>query len=70
MTFEDYLKNCVDAGITEFRLVASKTHPLGTNAKIYIHPLGKDGESKDYYVTDNVLVDVTQAHQLDEGLIK
>ena len=41
-TFEQYLK---ENGI-EYRLVVSKTNPL----TIYIHPLGVDGESMDYYV--------------------
>lgn len=59
VTIQDYLTHELSDGKTEFRVVAEN---IGGEAgvKIYIHPLGKDGESRDFIVNGGDVEDITQ----------
>lgn len=57
VTFEDYFKHEISEGKTEFRVVAQSTDE---GVKLYIHPLGKNGESRDFIVTCGDTIDVTR----------
>ena len=59
VTLQDYLTHELSEGKTEFRVVAEN---IGSEAgvKIYIHPLGKDGESRDFVVNGGDVEDVTR----------
>jgi hypothetical protein len=55
MTFEDYLEKSGTACGIEFRLVAVKSDgPIC----FYIHPTGKDGETVDFRVQGNTLIQI------------
>jgi hypothetical protein len=60
MTFEEYLKDGVDKGITAYRLAPVV---MGTDGQVtfYVHPLGKDGITHDYLVKGNHLIRVQSA---------
>ena len=59
VAFEDYLIHERDEGKTEFRVVINGVGEHG-ETKIYIHPLGRDGESRDFLVDADDVTDVTQ----------
>jgi hypothetical protein len=58
VTLQDYLSHELAEGKTEFRVVAEN---IGDEAgvKIYIHPLGKDGDSRDFVVNGSDVEDIT-----------
>lgn len=56
ITLEDYLRHEIAEGKTEFRITA-ETRPICPGVLIYIHPLGKDGESRDFIVYGGVTDD-------------
>jgi hypothetical protein len=57
--FQDYLTKEGNEGTkTEFRLVASKQRSNKV-VTIYIHPLGKDGQSLDFEIDGNTLRCIT-----------
>ncbi len=51
ISFEDFIINNIDKekGLTDFRLNVDHIEPDGTIV-VYIHPLGRDGETYDGYV--------------------
>lgn len=57
-TFQAYLEDARKQGITDFRVVL-QPNKIGPESLIYIHPLGKDGDSKDFTVASGLLTDVT-----------
>ncbi len=57
ISFEEYLRREFEQGKYEFRLVVSRP---GEHVKLYIHPLGKDGESRDFEVNETTIRDVTR----------
>ena len=58
-TLQDYLTKEGNEGMkTEFRLVASKQRSDKV-VTIYIHPLGKDGQSLDFEIDGNTLRCIT-----------
>lgn len=59
VTFADYLIHETGDGKTEFRVVVNEVSGEG-EVKIYIHPLGKDGESRDFLVDADDVTDITQ----------
>ncbi len=59
ITLQDYLKHEMADGKTEFRVTA-QPEPKGPGVKIYIHPLGKDGESRDFIIDGELTHDVSQ----------
>jgi hypothetical protein len=53
MTLEQYLRQeFARSGVIDFRLRAT-VGPAGVS--FYLHPLGKDGDTRDYVVDGNVL---------------
>jgi len=59
ITLQDYLKLELSEGKTEFRVVAGP-QANGPGVRIYIHPLGKDGESRNFIVDGEMTHDVTE----------
>jgi len=59
MTLQDYLTKEGNEGMkTEFRLVASRQRSDKV-VTLYIHPLGKDGQSLDFAIDGNTLDCIT-----------
>jgi hypothetical protein len=60
MTFEGYLKDGVDKGVTAYRLAPIV---MGSDGQVtfYVHPLGKDGITHDYLVKGNQLIQIQSA---------
>lgn len=58
ITLEAYLNHELCEGKTEFRITAEPSEH-GNGVKIYIHPLGKDGESRDFLVDGELTHDVS-----------
>jgi hypothetical protein len=59
VSLASYLESEIAQGKLEFRVVAKLTDVEG-QVKIYIHPLGKDGESRDFSIVENTTQDVTR----------
>lgn len=59
VTLQDYLSHETEEGKTEFRVVA-KNISGEAGVKVYIHPLGKDGESRDFIVNGGDVEDITR----------
>lgn len=59
VTLQDYFSHELSEGKTEFRIVVS-TVSSEAGVKIYIHPLGKDGESRDFIVNGGDVEDITR----------
>ena len=59
VTLQDYFKHELAEGKTEFRVVAGNFGD-DVGVKIYIHPLGKDGESRDFKINGGDVADITR----------
>lgn len=57
VSFEEYFRSQVESGIFEYRVVVGR---IGEHVKLYIHPLGKDGDSRDFEVNESTVTDVTR----------
>ncbi len=55
---EAYLRNQMEDGKHEFRIVPRKAE--GGKLMVYIHPLGTDGDSRDFEVDGNAVQDCTR----------
>lgn len=58
-TFGQYLLDESESGHTEFRVVIENRNSDGS-VKIYIHPFGKDGDSRNFEVSGIIIIDVTK----------
>lgn len=57
LTFEKYLRDLSDRGIIDFSLrTYPAPQPYSHMISMYIHPLGKDGKTLDFYVSENSLI--------------
>lgn len=59
ISFVDYLTHEAAEGKTEFRIVIEDFGKIA-GVKLYIHPLGKDGESRNFIVREHLIRDVTR----------
>jgi len=59
VSLQDYFVDQIAEGKTEFRVVA-EDRGQSPGVKIYIHPLGKDGESRDFIVNGEEVRDITR----------
>lgn len=57
ISFEEYLRSEFERGTFEFRMVVSRP---GEHVRLYIHPFGKDGDSRDFEVNESNITDVTR----------
>jgi len=55
---EAYLREQMEGGKHEFRIVPRKAD--GGKLVVYIHPLGRDGDSRDFEVDGNAVQDCTR----------
>jgi hypothetical protein len=58
---QDYLETNAAKGIIDFRFRAT---PVNGAVHIYIHPLGHHGETLDFYVLGNALIDKQLADKI------
>ena len=58
-TFQQYLLELRSEGIIEVRLVIAPDEREDGGTQVYLHPLGKDGESRDYSVQECNITDCT-----------
>lgn len=58
---QDYLEKNAENGVIDFRI---RANPVNGAVHIYIHPLGVDGETLDFYSKGNALIDKTLADRV------
>ena len=58
---QDYLEMNAAKDIIDFRF---RANPVDGAVHIYIHPIGKDGETLDFYVSGNALIDKQLADKI------
>lgn len=59
VSLQDYFVDQIADGKTEFRIVA-EDRGQSPGVKIYIHPFGKDGESRDFIINGGEVQDITR----------
>lgn len=59
ISLQDYFRHELAEGKTEFRVVVNSEEEDGVT-KLYIHPLDRDGQSRDFAIVGNEVSDITQ----------
>ena len=59
VTLQEYFRHELAEGKTEFRVVLN-SEAFAEVTRLYIHPLGRDGDSRDFGLIGNEASDITQ----------